>query len=409
MGKTLLSLFDSFSKEELCQLYIYPSMPNVDKCNSYYRITDNDVLKNIVKFGKPGEVIRVSPAENVNVSSIDQEHYSEIYSDKRNSNPFRRILRDAMWKMSNWNNKSLKAWIQKEKPDCIFLAPGYAKFIYDIALKLSEEFNLPIVTYICDDYYFVKTPKKLVGKVQLTLLKKKIEQLFRYSKQVVAICDEIKNLYQKQFEISATTIMTGASIEIAHEPRICRNPKSISYFGNVGCNRYKSLIELGLALDEINSETGEDLKIKVYTSENSEEIINALKIAKSIELMGFVSGQDYEAAFFSSEILLHVEAFDKESIDIVKHSVSTKIADCLASGIPLIAYGPEEVASIAHLERNKCAYIINADIKKQLESLFINKEYKETVLINSLGIANLFHDRKACSNRLKSILKGYNE
>lgn len=45
MGRTLCGLFNRFSKEELCQLYIYPSVPDVDRCGSYYRITDKDVLK----------------------------------------------------------------------------------------------------------------------------------------------------------------------------------------------------------------------------------------------------------------------------------------------------------------------------------------------------------------------------
>ena len=62
MGKTFLSLFTEFKKEELCQLYIYPTLPDVVVCNSYYRITDRNVLQSYFRFG------------NVLGREITQEH-----------------------------------------------------------------------------------------------------------------------------------------------------------------------------------------------------------------------------------------------------------------------------------------------------------------------------------------------
>ena len=59
MGKTFLSLFSEFSREELCHFYIYPTIPNVKKCQSCYRVTDKECVKafcllklSVVKSGK---------------------------------------------------------------------------------------------------------------------------------------------------------------------------------------------------------------------------------------------------------------------------------------------------------------------------------------------------------------------
>ena len=57
MGKTLMSLFSEFKKEELMQLYFYPSVPNVDVCDSCYRITDNDALHSILKRKSCGKEV----------------------------------------------------------------------------------------------------------------------------------------------------------------------------------------------------------------------------------------------------------------------------------------------------------------------------------------------------------------
>ena len=57
MGKTLTGLFSAFDKENLCQLYLYPSYPNIDMCNSSFRITDVEVLKNLFIRAKCGKVV----------------------------------------------------------------------------------------------------------------------------------------------------------------------------------------------------------------------------------------------------------------------------------------------------------------------------------------------------------------
>ena len=44
MGKTFLSLFSAFRPEELCQLFLYPAVPDTACCGSYYRFTDREAL-----------------------------------------------------------------------------------------------------------------------------------------------------------------------------------------------------------------------------------------------------------------------------------------------------------------------------------------------------------------------------
>ena len=50
MGKTMLTLFSAFKKEELCQLYIYPSLPDIDFCNAYFRVTDRTFCGATIPF-----------------------------------------------------------------------------------------------------------------------------------------------------------------------------------------------------------------------------------------------------------------------------------------------------------------------------------------------------------------------
>ncbi len=394
MGKTMLALFSAFDKSELCQLYIYPTIPDVNRCSSYYRITDKDVLKSYYRFQVRGKEISMKEIENTSPQMFENEKDEALYKDKKNKTAARMLARDLIWKCAHWYNKNLQEWLKREKPTCIFVAPGAAKFLYDIALKISKKFNLPIITYICDDYYFVDKPKGLLNRVKKNLLSKKIEKLIKRSTQLVVICEELKEHYQGKFHLPTTVIMTGSNYPIAERVRVTDHPSVITYMGNIRCDRYYALAELGNALDEINSEKGTNFRLHIYTAEKDEDILSKFENISSIALFGFVSGKEFDEVFHSAEVLLHTEAFHSKSIDWVKHSVSTKIADSLGSGIPLLAYGPAEVASVAHLIRNNCAFVITNQntLKEQLLEFFSDKQQREAYARNGLDAAQKYHN-----------------
>lgn len=402
MSKTLMSLLSSFNREELCQLYIYPALPDVDKCSSYFRITDKDVLRSYYSFGlNCGEV----KADTANHSMYENEKDEKVYKNPKNKDDFRMILRDSMWKYSRWYTKKLEDWINREKPTSIFVAPGDAKFLYDIALKISKKHNLPIVTYICDDYYFVKKPKALITKLRVGFLKKKIEKLMKATSNLIVICEELKNEYSKKFSVKATTVMTGSEFVFTENPQKKENPTVLSYFGNICCNRYTSLADIGRALDKINDKEGTSLKLNIYTAEKNPDIISTFSNIKSVSLCPFISGDAFKSAFLNSELLLHVEAFDEESMDLVKRSISTKISDSLASGIPFVAYGPSGIASIDYLLSEECAMVATSkdELETMLYKAFFDKKARELTVLRAIETAEKYHNNVKNGDLVKQI------
>ena len=402
MGKTLLSLLDGFEQSELCQFYIYPSIPNVNKCQSYYRITDKDVLNSFFHIKRPqGSVI----AAGNTVSMFENKSDELLYRKRSNKRPFIKILRDLMWKTGRWNTGDFNEWLTQQKPDCIFAAPGGAKFLYDIAMTVSGRCGIPVVSYLCDEYYFVNKSHSLSERLCTGLLKKKIDEYMKTVSAVISISPELTSQYSGYFHKPVTTVMTGVSFPIEKSFKGRKNG-CISFFGNVRCNRYVSLVEFGKELERINKTLGLNYVLKIYTAEKNSHIISQFQSVSSIELCGFVTGSTYSQAMQNSEYLLHVEAFDADSIDFVKNSVSTKLADYLGSGIPLIAYGPSEVASIKHLVRNDCAFIIKA--KPEIFSfLSCGPEIRERerVVVNALKTAELFHNPQINNVKVREIFE----
>ena len=411
MGKTLYSLFSEFQKEELCQLYIYPTIPDIDFCDSYYRVTDKDILKSYFKFCVKGRKINKTEIDPERHSMFENPDDEAKYRNRKNKTALRMILRDLLWCFARWYNKSLKNWVKTQKPTCIFVAPGDAKFIYNMALKISKDFNIPIVTYVCDEYYFVKKPDDVLGKIRVASLKKKIKQLMSKTSRIITISKSLKELYSKEFSLPATVIMTGTSYPLQEFPQIKDIPQSITYMGNIRCNRFKSLIEIGNALKEINEQNNTCFSLNIYTAEKDESILNLFRDIDTIKLCGYVSGAEFDRVLHSADILLHTESFDEESVDSVKNSVSTKIADSLASGICLFAYGPSQVASMRHLIDNGCAIAATSGdtLKETLEKAFCDAELRKRVCQNAIKTANEFHNSEQNSKTLYSLLEKVNE
>lgn len=404
MGRTFLGLFSSFSKEELCQLYIYPTIPNIDKCISYFRITDKEVLKSVLPWNKTGKIIN---KKDINYDNLlyEKENDSVLYTNKQKHKIFKLLCRSTIWKLGKWYSKNLNQWITNEKPDVIFAAPGLSAFFYNIITKISKKFHLPIVLYVCDDFYFSSLNKKnnhIFENYYYKYLRKKIKNIISLSKIVVSISKPMEKLYAKEFGCNAVTIFSGTTFPFIN-PDFKIIKDVVRYFGNLKLGRDKSLIEIGMALDKLNTKHNKNYKLEIYSMDNFSSDISNISCIKH---MGFTESDKLFDLMKSSSLLLHVESFDYEYLERTKFSISTKIPDILATGIPLLAYGPKEIASIKHLEENNCAFLVNDTnmLLETLEKALLDKNKRLEVSYLEMEVAKKFHSNSKQSALLKEVI-----
>ena len=145
MGKTLLSLFSAFSEDELCQFYVYPTLPNVKICKSYYRMTDIEVFKSIICHGDVGRCILEKEIKHENMLYENADD-SKIYRAKNSHKELKILVRDAIWKLSLQKKRAFLKWLHEENPDVIFAAPGASGFFYEMIHYVAKMLKIPIVT-----------------------------------------------------------------------------------------------------------------------------------------------------------------------------------------------------------------------------------------------------------------------
>lgn len=403
MGKTLSSIFCDFDSSEVCQLYFYSSVPETSVCKDFFRISDYDLVKGKL-FGKIGQVVDCE-IDTTN-KLYETEQIQKVYSSFNRNRQWVSLVRTFAWDIARWNSPVLDKWIRTMNPDCIFFASGDTVFSYKIVWTISQKYNLPIISYVCDEFYYGYQAEGLFGHIYRYILRKWMRKIFLASHQFAVICDSLGQLYQKEFKTEYYVLNTGNEIQTT---KICAVDQTdcISYLGNIGLNRWKSLVQIGRILDEHNQIYSKNYKLNIYSGEKDPKIIAALKETKSIQFMGRISPQECIDRIKSSIAVIHTESFDISDIERVKYSMSTKIADSLASGTCLFAYGSPELASIQYLAENNCAVVATsfAELKAKIYDLLENEKIRKDCINKALNLAIMNHDSKKNSRAFKDNIK----
>ena len=176
--------------------------------------------------------------------------------------------------------------------------------------------------------------------------------------------------------------------------------------GNLGNRRYENLIDIGRALKELNIENGPKF-VDVYTTEPRQEILQYLTEENGIKLHEAVGFDEVQKIIGRSLAVIHTESFREEFKNAVAYSVSTKVADSLASGTCILAYGPEEVASIRYLTEQEAAFVVNNynNLKAKMLELITNNELRSQIETNAKRLARLNHDGQKNTKLIYDIMK----
>lgn len=403
MGKTLKSYFQGVDNIDISQFYIHSEIPTDSICSNYYRITDRDAIKSIFTR-KSGSIFT---ERDVKYDEKDPRVYSghteKLYQRAQSKSPAIYFIRNLWWSLGVWKTKKLLSWINKFDPDVVFFASGDYAFMYKIALTIAKYKNIPLIVSCMDDYYFYnRNAGRFGGNMVHSLFMKQVNKTMSYSSLICAICEKMGKEYGEFFNKPYHIIHTPASIP-------CRlnfeKNKSISYIGNLGYKRNEQIVAIGKALKNIKLEDKPEF-IDVYSAEKRPEILKDLTEENGIRFHGSISSDKVIDVIGQSLGIIHTESFDKDIRRSVAYSVSTKIADSLASGTCIFAYGPEEIASMKYLMENGAAFCVTEEksLQAELEKFLADDIARRVIADNACRLSEKNHDSKTnCSLLLNAI------
>ena len=404
MGKTMMRMLAGISPENLAQVYFHQEIPTRACCLRYFRITDSDVLRSVFTRRARFRIFSSCDIdESASQSRTDTGNLAKVYQFSRRRTPMIYFLRDTMWCLGKWKTRALKDWARAFAPDVIFFAAGDYAFSYRVALYLSGLLRVPITMWCADDYFIApQQSRSLLRRLHCRRLRKLAQRVTERSKSVITISDAMQRDYAQLFGFPVQTIRISSDANPAALSRAQR--EGISYVGNLGLDRITPLIELGRALKAAQLPGFET--IRVYSGERNPATLAQITEENGLTFCGRLTEQGVERVLGASKFLILVESFDRSAIRRTKYSLSTKVAESLRSGACIIAYGPDEIASIEYLRRHKAACILNsaAEFPEVVRRLCTAADEYDAHIQCAQSLAEQFHSAKTNEKCIEKIL-----
>ncbi len=344
-GKTLSSLFSAFEKQELCQLYFSPSgSVDYSRCENYYLIRDIDALKSVFSRRRCG--------------STKVDDIPELPNGIRRSsaNWLVLLLRSLVWRMSSWYRGGLDSWLTKQNPDILFYVGGNSLFSHRIACSLSDELNIPLVSYFTDDYVIFPSPN-----FYTKILKKCYKRTISRSRKLYVIgkkmAEEYSHYYNREF-LPIMNIIDVPRVKPVYKKKDSK--LSINYFGGIGWARDKEILRFAMFLrDFIEPSLSKNVSLGIYTFGVIDGRVRNELLKYNVNIHNGLTGNELQSAMKDSDIFLHVESIEPYYCSLTKLSVSTKIPEYMGLAKPIIAFGPIQLASFGVISEVNSSLVIN--------------------------------------------------
>lgn len=404
-GRTLANLFSGWPASELAQFYIAPQEPDSSVCTQYFRVTDREALRSLCGRGGPvGGPIGVDNGEMKENSAVrDVRPIAKT--------PTTSLVRHIVWSLGSWRRRGFMSWVEAFNPRLLLLQAGDAPFLFALARDLAHRLKVPLVILSTEDYYFktqnymLPSRHKILSSLSYAVFSRVLSSQARRAFAATALAvlnsDGLRLLHEKEFGVRAETVMPLTSLK----PRTTASKHplpTLSYLGNLGHGRHVSLMEIGAALQRIDSR----LHLDVYGRTPEARVRADLESAPGVRYEGVVPYDQVVAVLHRVDVLVHAESFLDCHRMQIKYAFSTKLADYMASGACVFVYAPPELLLTRYLEDTGAAAVVTdpVDLERTLERLISSEAERLRYAEQALMVAARNHSSERNIDRFQTIL-----
>lgn len=365
---TLTDIFSCWDKDRLAHIYTRADLPNTNVCSRFFQISENDVLKSVVKpWKKVGkEVFNVVTDDNNVGKQEEQERYAKA---RKKHSYLMTILREMVWALGHWRSKKLKTFVKEFNPDIVF-CPIYPTVFMGKLQRYIKRIsgNKPIVCYLADDNYSYESCKGFLAKLHRYALRKQVKYLATHCKEMFVIVDKEKEETDRLFGTDSVILTKGIDFSnFSYKEKPINSPIRFVYTGKLIIGRDKTLALIADALNEINKD-GLKATLKIYSPDVPEESVMKRLNSGSSKHCGVVPREKVKEIQDNADVVIFAEALEGKEANTARLSFSTKITDYLYSGKCIFAVGKNNIAPIEYFIKNDSATVATTreEIKEKL-------------------------------------------
>lgn len=390
-GNTVSNLFSALTpSDEIANIYCRNEpVSNRSLCHRYFRITETDILHNILTPGKCG-CISTTGSSTSDGRLLDGKARQAFFQSHRFTSFL--LLREVIWALPVWKNAKLNSFLKDFAPDVIYMHGHCNIYMHRLLDYCVKKTGARVAMFWGDDMYGRKS-KAPLGYFYETLLRQRFRKSIRHSTKLFGgspmLCKEYSHIFGKTFvPFFKECKHIGESVD-----KIVGRPLTIVYAGNLLFGREEIMLQLANAIRNINAEGQSLINLKIFSSTQPSHVSMAALNSNGCAFMGCRPYEDVCREMDNADLALFIESFDKHSIRSTRLSFSTKIIDCMQSSAGILAIGPREIASMDYLITNHLAYVITdeEEIECRLRDLLADTDQIRVVNSNKKEFAEKYH------------------
>jgi glycosyltransferase involved in cell wall biosynthesis len=361
-GVTLSSLFADWPKDRLATVYKDHVTPATDVCDTYYRLGREEIRK----WG-PLEAVR----RNLVAKGDDSAGRPESSARGLITTGRQCLFGDGVPETVRLTQE-LDSWVANFRPDVIYSVLGSNAMI-ELTDALRVRNGLPLVIHVMDDWPSTIYRGGLLSRFERRRLKRNLGHLLSASTTRLAISDSMVTAYESRYGFSFQAFQNNLDSNdwsgIARIDTTLGTPIKIVYFGSIlPFAQLDSLITCCQAIDRLQQD-GVAVTLDIFSpSSQSEAYRERLVVADCITLNKAIPDRaTYLKKLCGADLLLLPVNFDADTIRYIQYSMPTKVPEYLASGVPILVYGPAQVAQVEYAEQAKWGYVVTEPGVEQVE------------------------------------------
>lgn len=357
-NNVITNWFEGFPGQ-IANLYLASGTPDNSCCYRYFQITDKMAFKSRLRRKGAGKwfvskSFSASPAVRTNRSCPSLK--SPVLSAFKG--PLR-LLRDAVWLGSRWEDSLLMDFLADFRPDVIFSLRFSSRKVLYMERLLHSVTKAPVIPFTGDDEYSLRQlSASPFFWLRRLLVRRDIRRNASFYGKYYTLSERQAKELAEELGVKSKVLRKGGDFKELTAKKHVSKPIRIIYAGRLYCNRDKTLAALARALAAINKKEIL-ITMEIYTKDKpGRRTATALNDGRTVSLKGFVSPEKLKEIYGEADIALHAESFDLKNRLLTRYSFSTKIIDCLASGCAVLAIGSPENEGIRYLRGTKSAVCI---------------------------------------------------
>ncbi|NEQ53118.1 MAG: glycosyltransferase family 4 protein [Leptolyngbya sp. SIO3F4] len=405
-GVTMTNLFRGWPINDIAQIYSH-GVNNKDKsvCRTYYHI----------------------PAIHRGLALMEGQ---PLFRNDALGKSLRRYKAHRLLNLEQQFQECI-AFARNFKPDVAYVRPmdkpsSYWWLCHDLCKLL----NIPYVTHIMDDWPARYTddaksggadgvPPGIRGRIKSARMNRSLRKLFGGASANIAISPEMAAGFYERYGHRFVPFHNSVDTprwESLSKPKPSgqagiERPFVIRYIGAVVPDKeLLSLQEIAKAVKSLNAK-GRQVRLEIHCGPMWNSTVDEQLADDTNTVRGaFLSQDELPGALSSADLLVLPMNFDARSMRYVGYSLQTKGPEYMASGTPILVYGPPSNPNVRYARDARWAVVVDrhspdgSEIEAKIEHLIRNPDAAIALGARGKETARANHDSSVVSSRFQQLL-----